>query len=155
MSKTKKLSKVLALFLMLALVMGVIPMTASATSYNCHGVTVQFGDPNAPATWPESLMTLTQQGTTYVWDANYTGSDSSDYYPSILSLYAFMADEDITLHASNDNVRFVVYSNAEPTEYDEIDYSGNQIGSSDIDSQAVCCIHRVELFTKFSRIMRY
>ena len=127
MSKTKGFSKVLALVIMLALVMGILPMGVLATSYTCNGVTVQFGDPNAPATWPESVMTLTRRGTTNVWDANYTDGDSSLFYPSVLSLYAFRSSNDyITLEASNDNVRFVTYNGAVPTEHTSIKYSTNQ-----------------------------
>ena len=127
MSKTKGFSKVLALVIMLALVIGILPMGVMATSYTCNGVTVQFGDPNATATWPESAMTLTRRGTTNVWDANYTGGDNSDYYPSVLSLYAFMTSNDyITLEASNSKVRFVTYNNAVPTVHTSIKYSTNQ-----------------------------
>ena len=67
---------------------------ASAVSNTTIGpVQVQFGDPEAEPTPPESLMSLVQ-GAGGVYNAVYTGTDADEFYPNILSLYAFSAGTD-------------------------------------------------------------
>ena len=93
MSKTKKLSKVLALVLMLALVLTVVPMGALAygtyvNPLSLTTMTLTFGDTSNP-TWPESYMYFSQEsGNTYqaFYSTNGTSEDTS-YYPDILSMY--------------------------------------------------------------------
>lgn len=52
-----------------------------------NAITLRFGDPVYPNTKPESLMSFEYvSGSTY--DAEYTGADSADFYPSVLTLLA-------------------------------------------------------------------
>lgn len=85
-----------AMLLTLAMVLSLCCMgtMASAVSNTDIGnVQVQFGDPEAEPTPPESLMSLVQ-GTGGVYNAVYTGTDADEFYPNILSLYAFSAGTD-------------------------------------------------------------
>lgn len=49
-------------------------------------ISLRFGDPAYPYTTPESLMSFSGSGAAY--DAVYTGADSADFYPGIISLLA-------------------------------------------------------------------
>ncbi len=111
MSKTK-FSKVLALVIMLALVIGVLPIAASATVPAYNNIQIQFGDPDYDPTWPESLMSLREDdATTHTYTALYDGDEESTFYPSIVSLYAFYnTNNGVTLTSNNtSNIQFVTY----------------------------------------------
>lgn len=70
------------------------------------GVTIQFGDPAANLTWPESFMEL--QGSNGTYTAVYTGSDAQYYYPGSLSFFADAGSTNLTL--SGNGVQFVTFA---------------------------------------------
>ena len=84
--KTRR--RALSLLLSLAMLISVLGISAAAASTpeRINGVFIQFGDPDYPATEPESLMSLTRVGTSSTYNAVYGGT--SDYYPNILTLCA-------------------------------------------------------------------
>ncbi len=123
MSKTKKLSKVLALVIMLALVIGVLPLGAMATTYN--NIEIQFGDPFSDPTWPETQMSLQEvENTPNTYTAVYNNNPSSTYYPGIVSLYAFYDQNNGVTLTSNDttSIQFVTF---------------DQYGSETVDADGV------------------
>lgn len=120
--------KVLSVLLALVMVVSMMSMSALATTTTYHGVEIQFGDPDYPATWPESLMTLQNStGTTY--NAVYTGTDSASYYPDILSLTAYTNANDqsstVSLEAIDSTVKFMTYDADGEHEKSTISYSTN------------------------------
>jgi hypothetical protein len=131
MSKTRNLSKVLALVIMLALVIGILPMGAMATVPEYNNIQIQFGDPDYDPTWPESLMSLVSvNGSTTNYTAIYDNDANSSYYPSILSLYAFYeSNNDVTLTSNNTaNIQFLTFDqNGDETVDDDgvMNYSQN------------------------------
>ncbi|MGX8708116.1 MAG: hypothetical protein ACSW72_05115, partial [Bacteroidales bacterium] len=117
MSKTKNRSRVLALVIMLALVIGILPMGAMATGSYVNPLTVTgvmtltFGDTTNP-TWPESNMYFDLvSGTTYnaVYSTNGT-SVNTDYYPSLLSMYIVPATGKTISSITGTDVTFVTYA---------------------------------------------
>ena len=131
MSKTRNLSKVLALVIMLALVIGILPMGAMATVPEYNNIQIQFGDPDYDPTWPESLMSLVSvNGSTTNYTAIYDNDANSSYYPSILSLYAFYeSNNNVTLTSNNTaNIQFLTFDqNGDETVDDDgvMNYSQN------------------------------
>ena len=100
MSKTKKLSKVLALVIMLALVIGILPMGAMAsngyTDETIGAFTFQFGDPTDPRyanTSPERDMVMSKSGSTVT--VTYNGS-TPNYFPDRLAFYITAGASGIT-----------------------------------------------------------
>ena len=67
---------------------------------------MQFGDPAANLTWPESFMEL--QGSYGSYTAVYTGSDAQYYYPGSLSFYADCGSTSLTL--TGNGVQFVTFA---------------------------------------------
>ena len=122
-----------AMLLTLAMVLGLCCMgtMASAVSNTDIGsVQVQFGDPNAEPTPPESLMSLVQ-GTGGVYNAVYTGADADEFYPNILSLYAFSAGTggaNVVELVSLDTpaIQFATYGADGQELHDSITYATNQ-----------------------------
>lgn len=112
---------------MLISVLG-ISAAAASTPERINGVFIQFGDPDYPATEPESLMSLTRVGTSSTYNAVYGGT--SDYYPNILTLCAYAPANDasstVSLTAVSDTVRFMTYDASGEHEHSTIDYAANQ-----------------------------
>lgn len=112
MSKTRNLSKVLALVIMLALVIGVLPMGAMATgsysSVTVNNLTMQFGEPNTtPLVSPEQDITLTA-GSNNTVIVTYNGI--ANYYPDTLAFYVTGGADSIASFSTNGGVT------AQPTE---------------------------------------
>ena len=127
---TKKSTRSLALLIMLALVLTILPIAANATVPTYNNIEIQFGDPNFPATWPESLMSLEQDLDDPDTYAAIYDNGNSDYYPSILSLYAFYDEDDNVTLTSSDNtkIQFVTYDQYGNENVDadgEINYTQN------------------------------
>ena len=126
MVKTKKPGKFLAVLLALVLLMSIIPFSAFATvgtSTAQHaGLTVQFGDPNYPATPPECDMTFSGSNGTY--SVLYEGT-LSPYYPYILAFYVTAGNGAITnvtasgmtLRDANNNELILTGTDANATAY--------------------------------------
>lgn len=112
MSKTKKLSKVLALVIMLALLVGILPMGAMATgsysSVTVNALTMQFGDPTTTEyVSPEQDITLTA-GSNNTVIVTYNGF--ANYYPDTLAFYVTNNASTISAISTNGGVT------AQPTE---------------------------------------
>ena len=78
----------------------------SSDQVTAGNVTMQFGDPAANLTWPESFMEL--QGSNGSYTAVYTGSDAQYYYPASLSFYADCGSTNLTL--TGNGVQFVTFA---------------------------------------------
>lgn len=107
-----KKTKFLALLLVLAMMVGLLGISASATVPTYDSIEIQFGDPNYPSTWPENMMSLSlTDSTTHTYTALFNNDANSTYYPSILSLYAFYSTNTNLTLTSNDTskIKFVTY----------------------------------------------
>jgi hypothetical protein len=109
---SKKLSKALALVIMLALVIGILPMGVAATvsysSVTVNGLTMQFGDPTATEyVSPEQDITLTA-GSNNTVIVTYSGI--ANYYPDTLAFYVTNNASTISAISTNGGVT------AQPTE---------------------------------------
>ena len=80
--------------------------SSSADQVTAGNVTMQFGDPAANLTWPESFMELQESNGSYT--AVYTGSDAQYYYPGSLSFYADCGSTNLTL--TGNGVQFVTFA---------------------------------------------
>lgn len=125
----KAYRRILSLVLSLAMLISVLGISAAASEpENIEGVSIQFGDPDYPATEPESLMSLTQVGTSNTYNAVYGGT--ADYYPDILTLCAYAPSNDassrVSLTALSDTVRFLTYDASGEHEHSTIDYATNR-----------------------------
>ena len=113
--KTSK--KMLSLLLIAAMLVSVLCMGVYAADVPViAGVHVQFGDPDADSTAPESLMALEAASdsseSNLIYNAAYTGSDSASYYPDILSLCAYTsgdASDTVRLVSESSNIVFATY----------------------------------------------
>lgn len=123
-----------AMLLTLAMVLSLCCMgtMASAVSNTDIGsVQVQFGDPEAEPTPPESLMSLVQGTGNNAYNAVYTGTDADEFYPNILSLYAFSAGTggaNVVELVSLDTpaIQFATYGADGQELHDSITYATNQ-----------------------------
>jgi hypothetical protein len=122
LTKGKRIPRILVIILTLAMLIGALSISASATVPTYDGVAMQFGDPNYASTPPESLMTITGSGTSYT--ANYTGSDSAYFYPDTLSLYAYYNYTTTSLEAGG-GAQFATYSGGVATLHSSLTPSAN------------------------------
>lgn len=132
MTKSKSTNKLLALLLAAAMLAALVPVIARAsyTPEVIGGVNVGFGDPNRDATDPECYMSLAQVGSTTVYNAVFTNSNVSGFYPDRLALYAAPRDEfsgTLTLESLSDGIYFATYDEyAEETDHAVITHATNQ-----------------------------
>ena len=122
--------KTLTIVLVLALLMAVLAVPASAnptaTQVGSTGVYFCFGSPAKPDTFPESGMSLSYNSGTGKYDVVYS---NSSYYPSELSLYVYDVDSSsntVSLVSQSSNIHFEIYdSNGNATTLTTINYNLN------------------------------
>ena len=89
MNAKKILSLLLAIIMVLSLSTAAFATDSTLSNpVTVSGITLRFGDPDYPATWPESNMYFQGSGNAFsaVYSKDGTTVDSS-YYPAILALY--------------------------------------------------------------------
>ena len=89
MNAKKILSLLLAIVMVLSLSTAAFATDSTLSNpVTVSGITLRFGDPDYPATWPESNMYFQGSGNAFsaVYSKDGTTVDSS-YYPAILALY--------------------------------------------------------------------
>ena len=129
MTRTK--TKALAMLLVLAMVIAIVPVAASAnyTPTVISNVSAGFGDPNKPATAPECFISLTYDSDSGKYNASYSDSIATSYFPGEVALYAAPGtgfSGTLTLVASNSSIWFETYDQyGEATTHSSITYASN------------------------------
>ena len=129
MTRTK--TKALAMLLVLAMVIAIVPVAASAnyTPTTINTVQTGFGDPNKPATAPECYISLTYDSDSGKYNASYSDSIATSYFPGEVALYAAPGtgfSGTLTLVASNSSIWFETYDQyGVSTTHSSITYASN------------------------------